>query len=125
MPRRSPSAPPGADPVDVQLGRALRRARKERGLSQQALANQLALSGQQIQKYESGANRISVSVLLRLARVLGRSPVSFLPPGTPGGSASSEPVRAMAALMERIPSLEHRRALLVLARGLSGKSPAS
>jgi transcriptional regulator with XRE-family HTH domain len=55
------------DPVDVHVGRILRTRRKELGQSQSALAEALGVSFQQIQKYESGSNRISASMLFRAA----------------------------------------------------------
>ena len=63
MPRRSPHPSPEADLLDRDLGAAIRRFRTDLGLSQHALAARLSLSGQQLQKYESGANRVSASTL--------------------------------------------------------------
>jgi len=40
------------------------------GISQEALAEQCGVSFQQIQKYENGANRISFSRLVQIARAL-------------------------------------------------------
>lgn len=40
------------------------------GLSQGALAQHLSVSFQQVQKYERGANRISASMLVRIAAAL-------------------------------------------------------
>jgi transcriptional regulator with XRE-family HTH domain len=45
--------------------------RKERGLSQTALAARVGVTFQQLQKYETGKNRLSASRLYRLASVLG------------------------------------------------------
>ena len=55
MPRRSPHPSPEADQLDRDVGAAIRRFRTDLGLSQHALAARLSLSGQQLQKYESGA----------------------------------------------------------------------
>jgi transcriptional regulator with XRE-family HTH domain len=51
--------------------------RVSRGLSQTALASQLGLTFQQLQKYEKGTNRISASKLHDIARILGVEVVSF------------------------------------------------
>lgn len=59
------------DGLDVELGRRLRSWRKGRGLSQVALGDLVGLSGHQIHKYERGFNRLSVSMLVRICRVLG------------------------------------------------------
>ena len=56
--------------VDAIIGRRINDLRQLRGLSQTALARGVKLSFQQIQKYESGKNRIVVSRLLDLCRVL-------------------------------------------------------
>lgn len=58
------------DPMDVALGAAVRIRRRTIGLSQEALANQCGVSFQQIQKYENGANRISFSRLVQIAKAL-------------------------------------------------------
>ena len=58
------------DPMDIALGAAVRIRRKTLGISQEALAEQCGISFQQIQKYENGANRISFSRLVQIARAL-------------------------------------------------------
>ena len=56
--------------MDVALGAAVRIRRRTIGMSQEALAEQCGVSFQQIQKYENGANRISFSRLVQIARAL-------------------------------------------------------
>jgi transcriptional regulator with XRE-family HTH domain len=56
--------------MDVALGAAVRIRRRTIGISQEALAEQCGVSFQQIQKYENGANRISFSRLVQIARAL-------------------------------------------------------
>jgi transcriptional regulator with XRE-family HTH domain len=58
-------------PVDVQVGRNVRRRRIELGLSQTELAQACGITFQQVQKYENGANRVSASRLWQFAAVLG------------------------------------------------------
>jgi len=58
------------DPVDVAVGARIRMLRKLRGISQQALAEAAGVTFQQIQKYERGANRVSASMLARIAKAL-------------------------------------------------------
>jgi transcriptional regulator with XRE-family HTH domain len=60
---------------DIEIGRKIRTLRLERGLSQSRLANGIGLSFQQLQKYESGANRVSAGRLQRIAELL-RVPVT-------------------------------------------------
>lgn len=59
-----------ADPVDVTVGTRIRFTRKMRNISQQALAEAIGVSFQQVQKYERGANRVSASMLVRIADTL-------------------------------------------------------
>jgi transcriptional regulator with XRE-family HTH domain len=56
--------------LEQYIGDRIRRRRIEIGLTQEELAAALGCSYQQIQKYESGANRVSAGNLLRLARRL-------------------------------------------------------
>jgi transcriptional regulator with XRE-family HTH domain len=58
------------NPIDVEVGARIRVRRKSLGLSQTALANALDLTFQQIQKYERGANRVSASMLVHIAKRL-------------------------------------------------------
>jgi transcriptional regulator with XRE-family HTH domain len=56
--------------VDIHLGKRLRWRRRHMGLTQQDLGVACGVRFQQIQKYESAANRMSAAVLWRLAKVL-------------------------------------------------------
>lgn len=67
----------GPDPIDVAVGARVRLARKTLGMSQQALAAAVGITFQQIQKYERGANRVSASMLAKIAQTLG-TPVAEL-----------------------------------------------
>lgn len=49
--------------IDRQIGQRLRRVRHERNISLDALASMIGVSYQQIQKYESGENRIAAATL--------------------------------------------------------------
>ncbi len=59
-----------SNPLDIALGARIRVRRKSMGLSQDDLAVQVGLTFQQIQKYERGANRVSFSRLVEIARTL-------------------------------------------------------
>lgn len=56
--------------IDQQVGEQLRTIRNFRGISQEALGEQIDLTFQQLQKYERGTNRMSASVLYALAHIL-------------------------------------------------------
>lgn len=53
--------------LDKQIGESLRIKRKLSGATLQNMQQHLGVSIQQIQKYEQGANRISVSMLVKIA----------------------------------------------------------
>jgi len=56
--------------VDLHVGQRLRQRRCLLGMTQQKLADAVGIKFQQIQKYESGANRISASRLWVIAKAL-------------------------------------------------------
>lgn len=66
----TPKSPKGKHPVDLHVGKRLRHRRWMTGMTQQQLANAVGIKFQQIQKYESGANRISASRLYDLSVAL-------------------------------------------------------
>lgn len=74
-------------PIDIHVGRRLRARRRLLGVTQETLANAVNIKFQQIQKYESGANRVSASRLWALGKALD-VPVSYFFDGMNG----SEPV---------------------------------
>ncbi len=58
-------------PVDKIVGRNIATLRRMRGLSQTKMAEPMGISFQQMQKYESAANRVSASRLWDIAAALG------------------------------------------------------
>ena len=89
--------------------------RKVRGLSQQALAEAAGVTFQQIQKYERGANRVSASMLTRIAKTLG-VPVAEM---FGESSVHSGAVDEVAALLAEPGALELLKAYAHLPRGVS------
>lgn len=71
------------DEIDAYVGARIALRRAALGLSQTALAERLGISFQQLQKYETGANRISASRLHRLAMATGAAPADFFPAPPP------------------------------------------
>ncbi|MFY9212057.1 MAG: helix-turn-helix transcriptional regulator [Aestuariivita sp.] len=65
-----------AHPVDVHVGKRVRHRRWLIGMTQQQLAEKVGIKFQQIQKYETGANRVSASRLWDISDALD-VPVSF------------------------------------------------
>ena len=63
-------------PVDVHVGKRIRHRRWMVGMTQQQLADQVGIKFQQIQKYETGMNRVSASRLWDISATLG-VPIAF------------------------------------------------
>ena len=89
------------EPVDKLVGQNIRIFRMAKGISQTELGNSVGVTFQQIQKYEKGANRVSASTLVRVARELGVT-VAFLvgeggAPTTSGADRSVGPGGAALA----------------------------
>lgn len=60
-----------AHKVDVHVGKRIRQRRWLAGMTQQTLAELVGIKFQQIQKYETGTNRVSASRLWDIADALG------------------------------------------------------
>ncbi|MEM9250227.1 MAG: helix-turn-helix transcriptional regulator [Pseudomonadota bacterium] len=113
-------------PVDVHVGKRVRHRRWMVGMTQQQLAERVGIKFQQIQKYETGMNRVSASRLWDIADALS-VPVAFFFEGLDADGAETEAQRDMMAdkeAMELVRSYyaipEHqRRRLFDLARVLS------
>lgn len=65
------------DPVDVMVGARIAALRDAIGQTQSDLAKACGITFQQIQKYESAANRVSCSRLAQIAAAQGVSPGSY------------------------------------------------
>ncbi|GAB4270948.1 MAG: helix-turn-helix transcriptional regulator [Pararhodobacter sp.] len=80
-------------PVDVHVGKRIRHRRWMVGMTQQQLADSVGIKFQQIQKYETGMNRVSASRLWDIARTLG-VPISFFFEGLAGENADDAGLEA-------------------------------
>jgi transcriptional regulator with XRE-family HTH domain len=99
-------------PVDVHVGQRLRLRRKLSGLSQTELGEKIGVTFQQLQKYESGTNRISASRLFDLSRVLDVPVSYFFDEMTENVSGAGK----MEAALTDEPNLMVKRETLELAR---------
>jgi len=121
------SDPDRSDPIDVAVGSRIRVRRQGLKISQAGLAEALNLSFQQIQKYERGANRVSASMLVKIARKLECSAAALL--GEAEGQAGDAEFLALLsspgsvdllAAFCRISDPAQRTAIVNIAKGLSG-----
>lgn len=113
-------------PVDAHVGKRIRHRRWMIGMTQQQLADKVGIKFQQIQKYETGMNRVSASRLWDIADTLGVT-ISFFFEGLAEGSKAAQADTDMMADKEAlelvrsyyaIPEAQRRR-LFDLARVLS------
>ncbi len=117
----------GPDPVDIHVGARVKLRRTLVGLSQIELGGAIGLTFQQVQKYERGTNRISASMLHRIAEALD-VPVSFffddmaegvkLSPSTAGDLLTQPDSAELLRHFHRIPKFLRKQVLdLVKAMG--------
>lgn len=115
-----------SDPIDVAVGSRIRVRRQALKISQSALADALDLSFQQIQKYERGANRVSASMLVKIARKLECSAAALLGE-TEAHAGDAEFLKLLSApgavdllsAFNRIDDPATRAAVISVARGLA------
>lgn len=117
-------------PVDIHVGKRIRHRRWMVGMTQQQLAEKVGIKFQQIQKYETGMNRVSASRLWDISDAMGND-VSFFFEGLSNRvSADGENNAAKGDFMADKEALElvrsyysipenQRRRLFELARVLS------
>jgi transcriptional regulator with XRE-family HTH domain len=114
-------------PVDAHVGKRIRHRRWMVGMTQQQLADKVGIKFQQIQKYETGMNRVSASRLWDIADALGVS-ISFFFEGldeagaaaraTEGDILGDKEALELVRSYYSIPEAQRRR-LFDLARVLS------
>jgi transcriptional regulator with XRE-family HTH domain len=115
-----------ATDVDRRLAARVKKRRLEAGLSQVQLAGRLGVTFQQVQKYESGRNRISAGRLLAICRALEISPIEILSnlDGRAAKPAKSNYPAEMQRVVEAFVSIEDpatRQKVLVLLQTLNVK----
>jgi transcriptional regulator with XRE-family HTH domain len=128
MPKKNRSAAKTPTRSDVYLGERIREARIAQHMLQQELASLIGVSYQQLQKYESGKNRVTTARIELLVTALNR-PLAYFMPNATDVRAQPDPVfSAMMASKEgqtllhafaRTASQKRRRMLVDLAVELS------
>lgn len=83
MPADETSMKKAPGDFDRHVGRRIRMRRIQVGMSQERLADSLGVTFQQVQKYEKGANRITMSRMRIVSQVLG-VPMAYFSEGAPG-----------------------------------------
>lgn len=113
-----------ASQIDRLVGDRIRRRRILIGLTQDQLGEALGISYQQVQKYETGANRVSAGRLYQIAETLQTSVAWFFDElcEVEDGADETAPTRHVIELVRgfaRLPEDRHRQAVLALVRTLA------
>lgn len=110
-----------------EIGEAVKRRRRELGISQERLAEMLNVSYQQVQRYESGANKLNVENIQVIAELLA-VPVTFffaaLPciVAEPESEYSAPDEKSLLKLFRKISDRRDRSLVVSVARIAAGKS---
>ncbi len=113
--------------IDIRIGQLIRERRQELSMSQDELSKALQIAQHQLQKYETGENRISASRLVELARVL-RVAITWFYQWTEPHLADTPPTRGSldeTTLIETFRDLTPagRAQLVSIAEVLRGQKP--
>ena len=111
--------------IETAIGGRLRALRVAAGLTQSALGEATGLSFQQIQKYETGKDRIAVSTLQRIATALEIHPGSFFDSEMPSPIGDIPDIRAALKGVERLQRISNptvRKQLIALIDALAYKT---
>jgi transcriptional regulator with XRE-family HTH domain len=96
----------GPDPIDIHVGKRIKLRRTLLHISQEQLAGDIGVTFQQVQKYESGHNRVSASRLFDISRVLN-CPIAYffedITPETTGDRSTPAARSGEAAAEEALP----------------------
>ena len=111
---------------DRELGAKLRAARMGAGMSQTALGKAIGVSFQQMQKYESGRDRVAAGTLQKFGEVLGIHPGEFFgeTAAPVGGVAELREAMSMAVALQKIRSPSVRKRMIVLLEEIAGQDMA-
>lgn len=109
--------------VDVHVGKRIRHRHWLVGMTQQKLAEAVGIKFQQIQKYETGANRVSASRLWDIAGALD-CPINFSFDGADTSTTEVDDIFAEKGAMELVRTYyaipeNQRHKLFDLARAFS------
>ena len=119
-----------ATEIDMMVGARVRIRRLELDLTQQELGRKLGITFQQIQKYESGQNRISAGRLKEMSRILKVPITYFFADADAVETTEAQPVTALKLTTvpgatelllayARIKSPALRKSLVIMMRSLA------
>jgi transcriptional regulator with XRE-family HTH domain len=110
--------------LDAEVGQSIRLYRKNAKMTLQGLADRLGIAYQQVQKYETGVNRVGAGRLMEIAEILNIPVANFFE--GPGESATITPDpevalqgRQLLVSFMRIKDPQKRRTALAYLRSLA------
>ena len=114
------------------IGERVKFRRQDIGLSQERLAEVLGISFQQVQRYEAGANRISVERIQQIALALSvpvlyffeNSPAQTIVSEPPGHYAPSEEEKTLLKHFGKVTNKSDRQFVITAARLAAKKESA-
>lgn len=114
-------------PIDVEIGKRIRHRRWQLGMTQQQLGEKCGVKFQQIQKYETGANRVSASRLWEIAAATGMEVADFFDGIEAVSDESRGPGKPAYDFLREIEALPERsqKALFAIARSLVRETGAA
>jgi transcriptional regulator with XRE-family HTH domain len=110
--------------LDAEVGQSIRQHRKNAKMTLQGLADRLGIAYQQVQKYETGVNRVGAGRLMEIAEILAVPVANFFDATHVADEEGSETEtavqgRQMLAAFMRIKDPQKRVTALAYVRSLS------
>ncbi|WP_341909633.1 helix-turn-helix transcriptional regulator [Ferrovibrio terrae] len=121
----APAALPDPREIDRQIGERLKQERLRAGFTQAAAGNRIGISYQQIQKYETGSNRISAGRIVQMATLFGTTAARIFESATVTGDDRSSNFGAIRLqhAFARIQDRTVRNQLVALVETVAGSQP--
>lgn len=109
------------DPIDVHVGGEIRDRRIAHEMNQSQLGRAIGVTFQQVQKYEKGTNRVSASMLHRIAEALNCAVSDFFPRGNAAPNPPQDRTTRLVVVAMANLSADHRKVVLSVAEALAAK----
>lgn len=91
-------------PTDIHAGRKVREFRLLRGFTQANVAAELGLSFQQLQKYETASNRMSISRAEEISEYVGFDPALLFRSRDAGATVITEREAELVRIFQNLPN---------------------
>ncbi len=110
--------------LDAEVGQSIRLHRKNAKMTLQGLADRLGIAYQQVQKYETGVNRVGAGRLMEIAEILNIPVANFFEGAREDGGNAPDPEvalqgRQLLVSFMRIKDPQKRRTALAYLRSLA------